>query len=235
MNRADTKKILVIDDEADVTDLLAYKLKQNGYNVCAVNDPLKAIGEIHRFQPDLVVLDVMMPELSGIQLCRMLRADSQTKDLPVLFLTALGETADRIKGLESGADDYLPKPFDSRELVLRVAGLLKRSERKSVAAEQRREPLQVLDLKLDPERHSVSARGKRVELTATEFRLLELLMERCGRVQTRGHLLTNVWKYEAEIETRTVDTHVRRLREKLGPCGDYIETVRGVGYRIREA
>lgn len=229
------KKVLVIDDEVDVTDLLTYKLRQSGYTVKALNDPLKAVGEIRRFHPDLLVLDIMMPDLGGIQLCRMLRADSETKDLPVLFLTALGEADDRVKGLESGADDYLPKPFDGRELALRVAALLKRSTRKNAAAEARKESVRVRELELDPERHSVKAAGDLVELTATEFRLLELLMERCGRVQTREHLLTNVWNYEANIETRTVDTHVRRLREKLGACGDYIETVRGVGYRICES
>lgn len=229
------QKILVIDDEVDLTDLLTYKLRQKGYTVKALNDPLKAIGEIRRFQPDLLVLDIMMPDLGGIQLCRMLRADAETKDLPVLFLTALGETDDRIKGLESGADDYLPKPFDGRELLLRVSALLKRSPRKAAAAsEPRKEPLRVRDLLLDPERHSVESAGNVIDLTATEFRLLELLMERSGRVQSREHLLTNVWNYEANIETRTVDTHVRRLREKLGVCGEYIETVRGVGYRIRD-
>ncbi len=235
MTTQNTKKILVIDDETDVTDLLVYKLKQAGYDVKAVNDSLMAVGEIRRTQPDLLILDILMPDLGGVQLCRMLRADTETKDIPILFLTALSEIPDRIKGFESGADDYLSKPFDNRELLLRIAALLKRSVHRNATGEVRHEPIRVRELELDADRHSVNAAGNPVELTATEFRLLELLMERAGRVQTREHLLSSVWNYEADIETRTVDTHIRRLREKLGACGDYIETVRGVGYRICES
>lgn len=224
------KKILVVDDEQDVTDLLEYKFRQEGCHVQSINDPLLFMGAARQFHPDLVVLDIMMPELNGIQICRMLRADPQMKNVPVIFLTAKGEPDDRIKGLENGADDYISKPFDPRELVLRAQVLLKRSQ-------QRNEPptdriLRMGKVQVDVGRHQLMLDGKEVELTATEFRLLCLLMERKGRVQSRSNLLVNVWNYEADIETRTVDTHIRRLREKLGVHADMIETVRGVGYRV---
>lgn len=225
------KKILIVDDEPDVTDLLAYTLKTKGYSVEAINNPNSSIGLARSFIPDLVILDVMMPELNGIQICRMLRADPKLKQVPVIFLTAKAEENDRIQGLESGADDYICKPFSTKELVLRVQALLRR------ATEGGTEPtkhLQVGEIVLDIDRHEITLHGKPVELTATEFKLLHLLMERRGRVQTREHLLINVWNYETEIETRTVDTHVRRLREKLGTEADWIETIRGVGYRMAE-
>ncbi len=225
------KKILVVDDEPDVTDLLAYTLKTKGYSVEAVNNPHASIGLARSFLPDLVILDVMMPELSGIQICRMLRADPQLKRVPVIFLTAKAEEGDRIQGLESGADDYICKPFSTKELSLRVQSILRRV---TEAGSEPTKRLQAGEIVLDTERHEITVRGQPVDLTATEFRLLHLLMERRGRVQTREHLLINVWNYETEIETRTVDTHVRRLREKLGEEADWIETIRGVGYRMAE-
>ncbi len=225
------KKILVVDDESDVTELLAYHLKAKGFSVEAVNNPNSSIGLARTFLPDLVILDVMMPELNGIQICRMLRADPKLKRVPVIFLTAKAEESDRIQGFETGADDYIPKPFSAKEVVLRVQSILRRVN-EGVAEEPRR--LQIGQIALDVDRHEVAINGQPVELTATEFKLLHLLMERRGRVQTREHLLINVWNYETEIETRTVDTHVRRLREKLGAEADRIETIRGVGYRIAE-
>jgi len=232
MTEHQPKKILVVDDEPDVTDLLTYTLKAKGFAVEAVNNPNASIGLARSFVPDLVILDVMMPELNGIQICRMLRADPKLKRVPVVFLTAKAEEADRIQGLESGADDYICKPFSTKELVLRVQSILRRT------SEGKPEPaklLQVGEIVLDVDRHTITVHGKPVELTATEFKLLHLLMERRGRVQTREHLLLNVWNYETEIETRTVDTHVRRLREKLGTEADWIETIRGVGYRLAES
>lgn len=225
------KKILVVDDETDVTELLVYTLKAKGFVVEALNDPNRSIGVARTFMPDLVVLDVMMPDLNGIQICRMLRADAKLKKVPVIFLTAKAEEGDRIQGLETGADDYLCKPFSTKELVLRIQTILRRvhdgaSEAPKLLAAGR--------IVLDGERHVVTVAEQLVELTATEFKLLRLLMERRGRVQTREHLLINVWNYETEIETRTVDTHVRRLREKLGSEADWIETIRGVGYRFAE-
>jgi two-component system phosphate regulon response regulator PhoB len=173
----------------------------------------------------------MMPELNGLQICRMLRADPTLSRVPIIFLTAKAEENDRVQGLEIGADDYISKPFSTKELLLRVQTILRRlADPRSEAAAK----LSVGTIVLDIERHEVSVAGKPVELTATEFKLLRLLLERRGRVQTREHLLLNVWNYETEIETRTVDTHVRRLREKLGPEADWLETIRGVGYRIAE-
>lgn len=228
-----TKRILVVDDESDVTDLLAYHLKAKGFLVETVNNPNSSIGIARTFLPDLVILDVMMPDLNGIQICRMLRADPKLKNVPVMFLTAKTEESDRIQGLETGADDYICKPFSTKELLLRVQAVLRRAtEGEPAAAEAKL--LQVGEIALNSERHEVTIAGAPIELTATEFKLLKLLMERRGRVQTREHLLINVWNYETEIETRTVDTHVRRLREKLGSEADWIETIRGVGYRMAE-
>ena len=223
------KRILVVDDETDVTELLDYKFRQAGYAVRALNDPLRAIGLARDFRPDLILLDVMMPELTGVQLLRMVRGDALLQDTPVIFLTAKGETADKVRGLETGADDYVTKPFDVRELMLRAQALLRRA--KSAAAKPTTR-LAAGALVLDIERHEVTAQGKATELTATEFKLLRLLLERKGRVQSREELLSDVWNYSPDLETRTVDTHVRRLREKLGPAGDVIDTVRGVGYRV---
>jgi two-component system, OmpR family, phosphate regulon response regulator PhoB len=233
MKNSSPKKILVVDDEHDVTELLAYKFKQEGYEVQAINDPLLIMGRARQFQPDLIVLDIMMPEISGLQVCRMLRADALMKNIPIIFLTARGEAEDRVKGLETGADDYLPKPFDTRELCLRIQAIFKRMGQPNGAPPEK--ILQVCRVVVDVEKHQLTVRDQEVELTATEFRLLKLLLERKGRVQSREHLLVNVWNYEADIETRTVDTHIRRLREKLGTESDIIETVRGVGYRAVDA
>lgn len=224
-------KILVVDDETDVTELLAYTLKAKGFTVETLNDPNRSIGLARTFIPDLVVLDVMMPDLSGIQICRMLRADPKLKKVPVIFLTAKSEESDRIQGLEIGADDYICKPFSTKELILRIQTILRRV---TDSAPDVPRLLTAGRIVVDGERHAVTVGGEPVELTATEFKLLRLLLERRGRVQTREHLLINVWNYETEIETRTVDTHVRRLREKLGDEADWIETIRGVGYRFAE-
>ena len=231
MSEAKPRKILVVDDEADVTDLVAYHLKAKGYQVETLNDHNRSVGTARSLVPDLVILDVMMPDLTGIQICRMLRADPKLRKVPVIFLTAKAEESDRIQGLEIGADDYISKPFSTKELVLRVQTILRRLG-DNPPEEPRR--MQVGGIVIEVDRHQVTVNGKPIELTATEFKLLHLLMERRGRVQTREHLLINVWNYETEIETRTVDTHVRRLREKLGSEADWIETIRGVGYRMAE-
>ncbi len=222
-------RVLVVDDESDVTELLQYRLEQEGYRVATLNDPLGFVVKVREFEPDLMLLDIMMPELSGIQLCRIVRADPSMKDIPVIFLSARGEVEDRIKGLEAGAEDYISKPFNINELILRISKMLKRSGAPSQPSEQSR--IEIAGVVIDEELHQLTVDGKSVLLTATEFRLLKLLMERKGRVQTRDHLLVNVWHYDTDIETRTVDTHVRRVREKLGQYAHMIETVRGVGYR----
>ncbi|HUJ43522.1 MAG TPA: response regulator transcription factor [Opitutaceae bacterium] len=226
-----SKKILIVDDEPDVVDLVSYHLKARGYQVQTVLDPNSSIGTARSYSPDLVILDIMMPDLNGIQICRILRADSKLKNVPIVFLTAKGEEADRITGFETGCDDYICKPFSIKELILRVQSIL---HRVSQGASDDKRILQIGQIVLDIECHKVTVQGRPIELTATEFKLLRLLIERRGRVHTREHLLINVWNYETEIETRTVDTHIRRLREKLGPEADWIETVRGVGYRMAE-
>jgi two-component system phosphate regulon response regulator PhoB len=225
------KKILVVDDEPDVTELVAYNMKAKGFQVETLNDATASIAKARAYRPDLIILDIMMPDLSGIQVCRILRSDPKLARVPIIFLTAKSESHDRIEGLESGADDYLSKPFSPKELVLRAESILRRiSSPKEVPVAK----LHVGDILLDSETHRVTVRGELLELTATEFKLLQLLMERQGRVQTREHLLLNVWNYSTEIETRTVDTHVRRLREKLGEESGWVETIRGVGYRIAD-
>lgn len=224
------KKILVVDDEPDVTELVAYHLRAKGFQVETLNDSTASIAKARVLLPDLIILDIMMPHLSGLQVCRILRSDPKLARVPVIFLTAKSEPADRIAGFEGGADDYLPKPFSPKELVLRVEAILRRLAAPPPASGR----LQIGGIILDGDTHRVTVANQPLDLTATEFKLLRLLMERQGRVQTREHLLINVWNYATEIETRTVDTHVRRLREKLGSEAGWIETIRGVGYRIAE-
>lgn len=223
---------MVVDDEPDVTELVSYKLRREGYAVEVINDPLEIMGKAREFNPDLFVLDIMMPDLDGLKICRMIRADQRLNSVPIIFLTARGEVEDRILGLESGADDYLPKPFDTKELALRIGLIFKRMAHESESPQNQ---LRVGDIVLDEEIHQVTVAGKPVELTATEFKLLRLLMQRKGRVQSRENLLVNVWNYDTDTETRTIDTHIRRLREKLEDRSNLIETVRGVGYRINES
>ena len=175
------------------------------------------------------LLDIMMPELNGLQLCKMVRSDPKMNATPIIFLTARGEVEDRIKGLESGGDDYISKPFNTKELLLRVANILNRNQ--SSGSVNNKNRIQIAGVVLDDSLHELTVDGEVVILTATEFRLLKLLMLRKNRVQTRENLLVNVWNYDTDIETRTVDTHVRRVREKLGPYANMIETIRGVGYK----
>ncbi|MFT5622647.1 MAG: two-component system phosphate regulon response regulator PhoB [Bacteroidia bacterium] len=229
MHTLKTQRILVVDDEPDVTELLKYNLEQAGYRCQELNDPLLFVSAARDFQPDLMILDIMMAELSGLQLCRIARADPLLKDVPIIFLTAKGEVEDRVQGLESGGDDYISKPFSIKELILRSGKLLERHAKQEDAPRLQR--IEISGVVIDEELHQLLVDGENVVLTATEFRLLKLLMERKGRVQSREHLLVNVWNYDTDIETRTVDTHVRRVREKLGAHSRLIETVRGVGYR----
>lgn len=226
------KRILIVDDEADVTELLAYHLKAKGYDAQAINNPNQIMDYARSFSPDLVILDVMMPELNGIQICRMLRVDRKLKRVPIIFLSAKTEEGDRIQGLEVGADDYICKPFSPKELILRVQSIFRRIDEGEKEEEARQ--IQIGRIFLDVEHHEVRVGDQPIELTATEFKLLKALMERKGRVQPRDQLLLKVWKYETEIETRTVDTHIRRLREKIGSESGLIETIRGVGYRMVE-
>ncbi len=227
-----TERILVVDDEPDILDVVAYNLEQAGYRVSAVRDGRSAIAEAERQRPDLVVLDIMLPDLSGMEVCRSLRRSEKTRGVPILMLTARSDEVDRVVGFEVGADDYVTKPFSPRELVLRVRAILRR--RASTPGETEEAVLVHGCLTLDVGRHEVEVDGEVVDLTSIEFKLLHDLMSRRGRVQSRDALLDRVWGYATGVETRTVDTHVKRLREKLGRAGAYIETVRGVGYKLSE-
>ena len=222
--------ILIVDDEQDVLDLLVYNLQKAGFKVNTARDGVTALQKARDEVPALIILDLMLPQLDGSEVCRQLKADIRTTQIPIIMLTAKAEEVDRIVGLELGADDYVTKPFSPREIALRVKTVLRRVTGKTVPAEI----LKVDDLTVDLGKHEVSHKGKIIELTVTEFKLLTTLMERRGRVQSRDRLLTDVWGYEGDVDTRTVDTHMRRLREKLGKAADYVETVRGVGYRFAE-
>lgn len=222
------QRILVVDDESDVLDMLVINLRGAGFTVSVAENGAAALTLARSELPSLIVLDLMLPQMSGLEICKVLKSDVATKHIPVIMLTAKAEEVDKIVGLELGADDYVTKPFSPRELILRINRSLRRGKEKAPGVEK----IAIGDLVLDHARHEVRVKNQPVELTATEFRLLAMLMERSGRVQGRDRLLNDVWGYESVIDTRTVDTHVRRLREKLGPLANYIETVRGVGYRI---
>ena len=225
------KRIFIIDDESDLTDLLRYQLKRAGFKVKAENDPFAALSSARDFGPGLIVLDVMMPDLDGFQLLRMFRSDNLLAEVPVVMLTARANVEDRIKGLECGADDYLGKPFDAKELVLRIRSIFKRVNEQPKAEEG---ILVSGNVALDEVNHTVSIGGEMVSFTVTEFKLLQYFLKREGRVQTRENLLFGVWKFDTEVETRTVDVHIRRLRKKIQGADLKIETVRGLGYKLVE-
>jgi DNA-binding response OmpR family regulator len=223
-------KILIVEDEPDILDLVSYNLKQAGFDVLPVETGEEALNVAARETLALVVLDLMLPGIDGLEVCRLLKQRAESKDIPVLMLTARTEEVDRIVGLELGADDYLVKPFSPRELVLRIRAILRRAHSGEIEED---ELIQAGLLLIDPIGHTVQVAGEHVELTATEFRLLLTLAQRRGRVQSREELLNVVWGYEHSGYRRTVDTHVRRLREKIGEAAEMVETVRGVGYRFR--
>lgn len=223
-------KILVVDDEPDALELVSFNLKAAGYEVVTADNGNEALKRARQHAPDLILLDVMLPEVDGLEVCKLLRRDPATASIPVIMLTAKAAEIDRVLGLELGADDYVTKPFSPRELVLRVKNLLKRQ----ATADEKPEQLSVGDLCIDVPRHLVTVARRRIDLTATEFKLLTTLASRRGRVQSREQLLRDVWEYDNIIDTRTVDTHMRRLREKLGSACRYLDTVRGVGYRFVE-
>jgi two-component system phosphate regulon response regulator PhoB len=221
----------VVDDEPEAVELVEFNLKQAGYDVVAAADGAEALKKAHSLQPNLIILDLMLPEVDGLEVCKMLRRDPATASVPIIMLTAKAAEIDRVLGLELGADDYITKPFSPRELVLRVKNILQRSR----TPEETENALRFGDLVIDSPRHLVSWRGRPIELTATEFKLLAVLAQRRGRVQSREQLLRDVWEYNSLVDTRTVDTHMRRLREKLGPASRHLDTVRGVGYRFTVA
>ena len=225
-------RILVVDDEPDITALVAYHLARAGYRVSTAGNGQDAIKAARDERPDIVVLDLMLPGVSGYEVLRELRQRRETADVGVILLTARREEADRVKGLTLGADDYLTKPFSPQELTLRVAALLRRLAAPAVSAGS---SLVEGPLTIDRGAHRVTLHGEEVPLTATEFKLLLTLAERRGRVQTRPQLLETVWEAQPDIQTRTVDMHVQRLRSKLGEVGEMIETIRGFGYRFRSS
>ena len=225
-----TDRVLVVDDEADIVALVAYHLAKSGYKVSTASTGAEALALARRERPSLIVLDLMLPGMSGFDVLGQLRASETTAETPVLMLTARREEGDRIKGLSLGADDYLTKPFSPQELVLRVAAILRRVGATSPASSQ---TLTIGPIVIDGAAHRVTNDGVEVDLTPTEYKLLTTLVERRGRVQARAHLLESVWAAAPDIQTRTVDMHVQRLRMKLGAAGELIETVRGFGYRIR--
>src|SRR5258706_6491995 len=224
------KRILVAEDEPDVLSLVASNLTSAGFNVIKAENGLAALNQAKETLPSLIVLDLMLPELSGLEVCKLLKKEPQTSQIPIIMLTAKAEEVDRIVGLELGADDYVTKPFSPRELVLRVKSVMRRA----AAAAEPNDFLTLGEIRVDRSRYEVTVHAKRVDFTATEFKLLTVLMERRGRVQSRDTLLNDVWGYESAIDTRTVDTHIRRLREKLGKAADCIQTIRGFGYRVTE-
>ena len=230
-----TGKILVVEDEVDIQEIVSYNLEKAGFTVAAVDSGEAALERIRNGVPDLVVLDLMLPGINGLDVCRTLKQDAATRNLPVLMLTARAEEVDRVVGLELGADDYVVKPFSPRELVLRIQAILRRLSdgRDTETAQSDPETFRFGPLTIDRAAHRVTVSGDALALTATEFSLLVTLAERRGRVQSREELLNTVWGYDYAGYGRTVDTHIRRLREKLGGACEMVETVRGVGYRFK--
>ena len=221
-------RVLVVDDEPDLLELVRFNLDQSGFAVETAASGREALEQLRRSPPDLMVLDLMLPDVSGTEICRQVRADTRLAQLPIIMLTARADEVDRVVGLELGADDYVTKPFSPRELTLRVRAVLRRRQLPSSAV------LESGPIVLDSERHRCYVDAAEVALTAKEFELLRGLMQRPGRVMTREQLLSEVWGDDIAVTLRTIDTHLKRLREKLGPAGRRIETVRGVGYRFTE-
>jgi len=222
-----TETVLIVEDEQDVVDLLRYNLNRAGFGVSIAENGLRGLEKARAERPDVIILDLMMPEMTGEKVCRALKEDASTAGIPIIMLTAKDQPGDRISGFELGADDYVPKPFSPRELVLRVQALLRRLQ-----TSNRGETIEVDGFLVDKGAFEIRLDGTRLDLTTTEFKLLTLLVDRRGRTQSRETLLFDVWGYQNVIDTRTVDTHMRRLREKLGAHANRLETVRGEGYRF---
>jgi len=222
-------KILIIEDEPDIRKNLEYNLSREGYSVLTAASIAEAEQLIYSNNLSLILLDLMLPDGSGLELCKKMKSDPDVQNLPIIILTAKDDEVDKVVGFELGADDYVTKPFSVRELILRIKAVLKRGDNKKDIVEIDR---QFGDLKIDIDSHEVYVDGELVNLTALEFKLLIQLVDRRGRVQSREQLLADVWGYSAEVTTRTVDTHIKRLREKLGTMGKYVQTIRGVGYKF---
>jgi two-component system, OmpR family, phosphate regulon response regulator PhoB len=221
--------VLLVDDERDLLSLLDFNLRAAGFETLLATTGEQAIAQLRRRVPDLVLLDLMLPDVPGTEVCRQLKSDPRTRHVPVVMLTAKGEEVDRVVGFELGADDYVTKPFSVRELILRLKAVLRRA---GPGRGSERPPEAVGPIRVDVDAHRTFVDGAEIQLTPLEFRLLTTFMARLGRVQSREQLLEDVWEMSSEVETRTVDTHVKRLREKLGSGRDLLETVRGIGYRL---
>ncbi|MBI1920575.1 MAG: response regulator transcription factor [Geobacter sp.] len=224
------QKILIIEDEKDLADLLAFNLRQEGFHASVALDGASGLEQAAADAPDMILLDLMLPGMMGTEVCKALRKNERTVAIPVIMLTAKGEEIDRVVGFEVGADDYVVKPFSTRELLLRIKAVLKRTSPDRLVGSV----ITIGPLEIDTDRHSVRVKGEEVILTTTEFKLLHSLAERLGRLQHRDTLLKNVWGYTYTGDTRTVDTHITRLRTKLGAAGDMIKTVRGFGYKMEK-
>jgi len=223
-------KVLIVEDDKNIAKLVRYNLEKAGYACDVTITGEDALDFLNRQSVDLIILDIMLPKMDGLAVCKEIKQDKKFSFIPIIMLTAKGEEVDKIVGFELGADDYVVKPFSPRELVLRVKAILKRGKLKDVS----KEILCAGDLKIDISRCKVTVANKEVKLTAMEFKLLITLLQRIGRVQNREQLLDTVWNLDADVTTRTIDTHVKRLRQKLGAAGNFIETVRGYGYRFKD-
>ncbi|KAF0133055.1 MAG: two-component system OmpR family alkaline phosphatase synthesis response regulator PhoP [Candidatus Saganbacteria bacterium] len=222
-------RILIIEDEKDIAGALEYNFKKEKHETSVAYDGIQGLKLAQGYSPSLIILDIMLPGMDGLEICRKIKSNPKTEGIPIIILTAKSEEVDKIVGLELGADDYITKPFSMKELLARVKTILRRSEKKQIAAP---DILKFDDLEIDSEKHQVSVLGKAVDLTAKEFQLLKYLAENKERVFSRDRLLDSVWGINVAIETRTVDVHVRRLREKLGKASRHIKTLRGVGYKF---
>jgi two-component system phosphate regulon response regulator PhoB len=227
------KNVLIIEDEKDLAELLAFNLEKEGFNATCVHDGKLGLEQACRDLPDLILLDLMLPGVLGTEICKMLRKDKKTAHIPIIMITAKSDEIDRVVGFEVGADDYIVKPFSMREVLLRVKAVMRRQEHE-IKSEPVSDILILGEITIDKQRHTVISAGIEIDLTSTEFKLLLFLASKRGYVQSREKLLENVWSYNNAGDTRTVDTHVTRLRGKLGAPGDIIKTVRGFGYKIEE-
>ena len=226
------EKILVIEDDRDIAELMEFNLRAENFRVELSHNGREGLQKAQKGLPDLILLDLMLPDLNGLEICKELKRDNRTKHIPILMVTAKGTEMDRVVGFELGADDYLAKPFSTRELILRVKAILRRVQGKG---QEHLGEISFGILSIDPSKYEVKVSGQMIKLTALEFKLLKYLLDMKGRVATRDMLLDRVWGYDSELNTRTVDTHIKRLREKLGEAGKYIETLRGLGYRFVDA
>lgn len=224
-----SQKILIIEDEPDIRKTLEYNISREGYKVVCASSLSKGKEHINSSDFSLILLDLMLPDGSGLDLCREIKSDKDKSSTPIIILTAKDDEVDKVVGFELGADDYVTKPFSVRELILRIKAVLKRGAEKKETLEVQR---QFGELIMDIDSHEVFVNNEQIILTALEFRLLRQLVDRRGRVQSRDQLLSDVWGYSSQVTTRTVDTHIKRLREKLGTMGKYVQTIRGVGYKF---